>query len=113
MRTKSTHGDARRLHASETGADTAVRVHFQDAILSPNSEYATLATTPEARAAACRQRLHETLSDDDLKAIRKYRQQQRALGRDDSRAVIEARTRRLAAVRPTYRLPRTNSNGGK
>lgn len=46
----------------------------QEAILTPHPEYTTLAATPEARAAAYRQLLHETLSDDDLKAIRTYLQ---------------------------------------
>jgi len=85
----------------------------QEAILSPHPEYTTLAATPEARAAACRQLLHETLSVDDLKAIRTYLQQQRALGRDDFRAMVEAKNQRFAGVRPAHRPPHPNSNGGK
>lgn len=85
----------------------------QEAILSPHPEYTTLAATPEARATAYRQLLHETLSDDDLKAIRTYLQQQRALGRDDFRAMVEAKTQRFAGIRPAYRPSRDNSNGGK
>lgn len=85
----------------------------QEAILSPHSEYTTLAATPEACATAYRQLLHETLSDEDLKAIRTYLQQQRALGRDDFRAMVEAKTQRFAGIRPAYRPPRDNSNGGK
>jgi len=85
----------------------------QEAILSPHPEYITLASTPEARAAAYRQLLHETLSDDDLKAIRTYLQQQRALGRDDFRAMVEAKTQRFAGIRPAHRPPRDNSNSCK
>jgi putative transposase len=36
--------------------------------------------------------LHESLSDDDLNAIRIHLQQQRALGRDDFRAMVDAKT---------------------
>jgi putative transposase len=79
----------------------------QEAILSPHPEYTTLAATPEARAAAYRQLLHETLSDDSLKAIRTHLQQQRALGRDGFRAMVEAKTRRFAGIRPAHRSPPT------
>ncbi|WP_426687435.1 transposase [Rhodanobacter ginsengiterrae] len=85
----------------------------QEAILTPHSEYTTLADTPEARAEAYRQLLHETLSDDDLTAIRTYLQQQRALGRDDFRAMVEAKARRFAGVRPAHRPPHSNSNERK
>jgi len=85
----------------------------QEAILSPHPAYTMLAAAPEARAAAYRQLLQETLSDDDLKAIRIYLQQQRALGRDDFRAMVEAKTRRFAGVRPPHRPPRDNSNDCK
>ncbi|MEO8988393.1 MAG: transposase [Rhodanobacter sp.] len=81
------------------------------AILSPHPEYTALASTPEARAQACRQLLYETLSDDDLKAIRTHLQQQRALGHDDFRAIVEAKTQRFAGIRPPHRPPRDNSNG--
>jgi len=85
----------------------------QEAILSPHPQYTTLAATPEARAEAYRQLLHEALSDDDLKAIRTYLQQQRALGRDDFRAMVEAKTQRFASVRPAHRPPHPNSNDRK
>jgi putative transposase len=85
----------------------------QDALLSPHPEYTALAATPEARATTYRQLLHETLSNDELKAIRTYLQQQRALGRDDFRAMVEAKTKRFAGIRPAHRPPRDNSNGRK
>ena len=44
--------------------------HRADAILTPHPTYAALGVTPEARAEAHRHLLHETLSDDDLTAIR-------------------------------------------
>jgi putative transposase len=57
--------------------------------------------------------LHETLSDDDLIAIRTYLQQQRVLGKDDFRDMVEAKTRRFAGMRPAYRPPRNKSTAGK
>jgi putative transposase len=85
----------------------------QEAILSPHPEFTTLAATPEARAEVYRQLLRETLSDDDLQSIRTYLQQQRALGRDDFRAMVEAKTQRFAGIRPAHRPPRDNSNDCK
>ena len=81
--------------------------HPVNAILSPHPAYTALGITPEARAEAYRHLLRETLSDDDLTAIRTYLQQQRALGRDDFRAMVEAKTQRFAGVRPAHRPPRT------
>ena len=47
--------------------------------------------------------LAEAISDDDLAAIRLYLQQQRAYGRDDFRAIVEAKTQRFSSVRPAHR----------
>lgn len=85
----------------------------QDALLSAHAEYIALATTPKARAEAYRPLLRETLSEDYLKAIRSYLQQQRALGRDDFRAMVEAETRRFAGVRPAHRPRKDDSNDCK
>lgn len=43
-----------------------------DVMLTPHPEYTALASTPDTRAQAYRQLLHETLPDDDLKAIRTH-----------------------------------------
>jgi putative transposase len=80
--------------------------HRIDTLLRAHPTYAALASTPEARAEAYRQLLSEALSDDDLSAIRIYLQQQRALGRDDFRAMVEAKTLRFAGTRPAHRPPR-------
>lgn len=47
--------------------------------------------------------LAEAINDQDLAAIRLYLQQQRAYGRDDFQAMVQARTQRFASVRPDYR----------
>lgn len=75
--------------------------------LTPHPAYLGLAPSAEERADAYRQLLREVLSDDDLAAIRIYLKQQRALGRDTFRAMVEAKTRRFAGVRPAHRPPRT------
>jgi putative transposase len=81
-----------------------------DVFLKPHSAYAALGATSEARGEAYRCLLRETLSDDDLAGIRAYLQQQRALGRDDFRTMVEAKTRRFAGVRPAHRPPRPPSS---
>jgi len=79
----------------------------QESILSPHPEYTALGSTPEARAEAYGQLLHETLSDDGLKAIRTYLQQQRALGRDGFRTMVEAKTQRFAGSGTRIARPAT------
>lgn len=54
-------------------------------------------------AKAYRDLLSEVLNTEDLAAIRAYLQQRRAYGRDDFRAMVEAKTRRFASVRPAHR----------
>ena len=56
--------------------------------------------------------LAEAISDEDLAAIRLYLQQQRAYGRDDFRAMVEAKTQRLASVRPAHRPARSKNVTG-
>lgn len=54
-------------------------------------------------ADAYRAMLAEAINDQDLAVIRLYLQQQRAYGRDDFQAMVEARTQRFASVRPAHR----------
>lgn len=58
---------------------------------------------------AYRKTLEEAISDEDLAAIRLYLQQQRAYGRDDFQAIVEAKTRRFASVRPAHRPTNSKS----
>ena len=58
---------------------------------------------------AYRKTLAEAISDEDLAAIRLYLQQQRAYGRDDFQAIVEAKTRRFASVRPAHRPTNSKS----
>ncbi|MDO1527905.1 transposase [Fulvimonas sp. R45] len=78
----------------------------EDALLTPHPAYTALAATAPDRAKAYHRLVHEALADDDLAAIRAYLQQQRALGHDDFHAMVEAKTRRFAGIRPAHRPPR-------
>jgi len=82
-------------------------------LLTPHPAWASLATTAKDRARAYRRILREALADDDLAAIRLHLQQQRALGRDDFRAMVESRTLRFAGVRPAHRPARRVADGRK
>ena len=84
-----------------------------ETILSPHPQYNALGRTTQTRVEAYNHLLRETLSYDDLTAIQTYLQQQRPLGRDNFRAMVEATTQRFAGVRPAHRPSRHNSNGCK
>ncbi|PPT62126.1 hypothetical protein XarbCFBP8150_20705 [Xanthomonas arboricola] len=55
------------------------------------------------RSNAYRALLDEALPDELLASIRLHLQQQRTLGHDTFRAMVEAKTRRFAGVRPAHR----------
>ena len=76
-----------------------------DPLLTPHPAHRALGTTAQQRASAYRAVLDEALSDADLQAIRLYLQQQRAWGRNDFQAMVQAKTRRFAATRPAHRPP--------
>lgn len=83
-----------------------------DPLLSPHRTYNSLGNSGEERGAAYRALLADVFPNDDLHAIRAYLQQQRALGRDEFRAMVEARTRRFAGIRPAHR-PGTDTHRSK
>ena len=98
--------DPVRFPWSSCAANCGYRV---DPLLEHQPAYAALGNVPAERTAAYRTLLQETLSEDDLHDIRAYLQQQRALGRDDFRAMVEAETRRFAGIRPAHRPARVPS----
>ncbi|KAB0522445.1 hypothetical protein F7R02_24740 [Xanthomonas cissicola] len=63
------------------------------------------------RSNAYRALLDEALSDELLASIRirLHLQQQRALGHDAFRAMVEAKTHRFAGVRPAHRPRKPNT----
>ena len=85
----------------------------EDPLLTLHSTQRALGVTNKDRSNTYRALLAETLNEVDLVAIRAYLQQQRAYGRDDFRAMVEAKTQRFASVRPAHRPPRTPPNPDK
>jgi putative transposase len=72
-------------------------------LLTPHSAFLALAAEPADRARAYRALIAEALSDETVAEIRKYLQQQRALGTDVFRKRVEAELQRFAGVRPAHR----------
>ena len=75
----------------------------EDPLMTLHPTQRALGRTEAERGNAYRDLLSEALNDEDLAAIRLYLQQQRAYGRDDFRAMVEAKTQRFAGVRPAHR----------
>lgn len=74
-----------------------------DPLLSLHAAQVALGPTTPARGLAYQGLLDEAISDDEMQAIRLNLQQQRAWGRDDFRAMVEAATGRFASPRPAHR----------
>jgi len=74
-----------------------------DPLIIPHPCYQSLGPDQPIRAAAYRAIVREALPDDTVQEIRIYLQQQRALGRDGFRSMVEAKTRRFAGTRPAHR----------
>ncbi len=72
-------------------------------LLTPHASWMALGDDAPARATAWKAVLDESISDDELAAIRIYLQQQRAWGRDDFQAMVKAKTRQFAGVRAAHR----------
>ncbi|MFK2905251.1 transposase [Dyella ginsengisoli] len=68
-----------------------------DALMHPHPTYLRLGESPEERCAAYRVIARETLSDEDIAAIRQHLQRLHALGSDRFRATIEAQLARPAS----------------
>jgi putative transposase len=84
-----------------------------DPMLTLHAAQRSLGATHRARGDAYRSLLDQALDHDELAAIRIYLQQQRAYGRDDLRAIVEARTRRFAGVRAAHRPSRAAPTSDK
>jgi putative transposase len=74
-----------------------------DPLLTPHDTQLALGATADGRARAYRRLLDEAISSDEFADIRIYLQQQRAWGHDAFRAMVEAKTRRFAGIRPAHR----------
>lgn len=85
---------------SSCAANLGQRPHSD---LSPHPAWLALGSTRRDRTRAYRRLLDQAISDETLADIRLYLQQQRTWGRDDFRAMVEARTQRFAGTRPPHR----------
>jgi len=74
-----------------------------DRILRPHPAYRRLGAMPSDRQRAYRALFDQALSETDIADIRAYIQQQRALGSDRFRAMVERKLGRCASVRPPHR----------
>lgn len=74
-----------------------------DRLLSLHPTQRALGPSAQARGSAYQALLDEAIPDEEMQAIRLYLQQQRAWGRDDFRAMVEATTLRFATPRPAHR----------
>ena len=84
-----------------------------DPLLSLHPTQHGLGATDADRTQAYRALLTQALNDEDVAAIRSYLKQQRAYGRDAFQTIVEAKTRRFAAVRPAHRPKATRLISGK
>ncbi|RXE01213.1 transposase [Xanthomonas perforans] len=78
-------------------------------VLTPHPCWLALGSDPIQRSNAYRALLNEALSDELLASIRLHLQQQRALGHDAFRAMVQAKTHRFAGVRPAHRPRNPNT----
>ena len=71
--------------------------------ICPHPVWQGLAGSQPERQQVWRRILDEAMPAEQLAEIRLYLQQQRALGRDAFKAMVEAKTRRFASARPAHR----------
>lgn len=75
----------------------------KEPMLSPHPAWLAIASTDAERATFHRRYLAEGIPAPLLSEIRLHLQQQRALGNDAFRAMVQERTQRFAATRPAHR----------
>ena len=76
-----------------------------DSTLRPHRAYQSLGSRTAERQSAYRALFDQVLGNDDINEIRAHIQQQRALGNDRFRAMVERKLGRCASVRPAHRPP--------
>lgn len=84
-----------------------------DSLVKPHATWLALGPSPEARAIAWRRHLDKAIHSEEIAEIRLYLQQQRALGHNAFREMVEAKTRRFAGTRPAHRPCNANPKSGK
>jgi len=79
--------------------------HRSNSLLTDHSAFQALGINVFERGLAYQRLLEEVVSEDELAGLRSYLQQQRALGCDAFKAMVEAKTQRFAGTRPAHRPP--------
>jgi putative transposase len=74
-----------------------------DPLLTPHAVLLALGNDPAVRAGAYRALVAEALPTEAIAEIRLYLQQQRALGSERFKKLVEAELQRFAGVRPAHR----------
>lgn len=82
-----------------------------DSLLTLHPAQRALQASANPAGMAYESLLREAMPDEELDAIRLYLRQQRAWGRDDFRAMVEAKTKRFASARPAHRPRRARELG--
>ena len=85
--------------------------NFTDPLLALHPAQQALQASAYPAGIAYESLLREAMPDEELDAIRLYLRQQRAWGRDDFRAMVEAKTRQFASTRPAHRPRRAREFG--
>lgn len=98
--------DASAFHWSSAAAHSGPCIN---PLLIPHAAYTSLGATAIERASAYQAFLQEGLPADELHAIRSHIQQQRALGSESFKSMVEAKTQRFAGTRPAHRPSRSKS----
>ncbi len=84
-----------------------------DPLLITHPCYQALGRNRQSRTVAYRAIVRQALPDHTMQEIRLYLPQQRAVGRDGFRCMVEAKTRRFAGTRPARRPTRRQPSPGK
>lgn len=93
-------GDPSEYLWSSYGVNSGARL---STLVRPHHAYLALGTTAIARSQAYRSIICDEMPTPQLQEIRVYTQQQRALGTDSFRRMVERELGRCAAVRPAHR----------
>ena len=95
-----------RPHEFPWSSHAANAFGHADPLLRSHPTYHSLGSNPAQRQLAYRALFDQVLTEADISDIRAYIQQQRALGSNRFRAIVERKLGRCASVRPAHRPSR-------
>lgn len=83
-----------------------------DSLVTPHPTYISLGQTKQTRTESYARLVSERVPPSVIGEIRQYLQQQRALGNDDFKKMVEAKTQRFAGIRPASRPKKSTGQCG-